>query len=71
MCKSYAVVAMEVIREDWEFRKSRHNPTFGQERIASMIGITRSQLAKALREEKNPTISFLYGCATALGRPVE
>jgi transcriptional regulator with XRE-family HTH domain len=62
---------MEVIREDWEFRKSRHDPTFSQERIASMMGISRSQLAKALGEEKNPTISFLCGYATAVGRPVD
>ena len=27
---------MEVIREDWEFRKSQHNPSFNQEKIASL-----------------------------------
>ena len=26
MCKTYAEVAMDVVREDWEFRKSQHNP---------------------------------------------
>ena len=48
MCKTYAEVAMEVIREDWEFRKSQHNPSFNQEKIASLMGISRSQLAKTL-----------------------
>jgi len=54
MCKTYAEVAMDVIREDWEFRKSQHNPSFNQEKIASLMGISRSQLAKALGENKNP-----------------
>ena len=71
MSKTYAEVAMEVIREDWEFRKSQHNPTFNQEKIAAMMGISRSQLAKALGEDKNPTISFLCGYATAVGRPID
>ena len=71
MCKTYAEVAMEVIREDWEFRKSQHNPSFNQEKIASLMGISRSQLAKALGENKNPTISFLCGYANAVGRPID
>ena len=50
MCKTYAEVAMEVIREDWEYRKSQNNPSFSQERIARMMHISRSQLAKALSE---------------------
>ena len=28
MCKTYAEVAMEVIREDWELRKEQNNPVF-------------------------------------------
>ena len=71
MCKTYAEVAMEVIREDWEYRKSQNNPSFSQERIARMMHISRSQLAKALSEEKNPTISFLCSYATAVGRPID
>lgn len=71
MCKSYAEIAMDVIREDWEFRKSRMNPTFNQERIAKLMGISRSQLARALGEEKNPTITFLCSYATAVGRPID
>ena len=49
MCKTYAEVAMDVIREDWEFRKSQHNPTFNQEKIAALMGISRSQLEKPMR----------------------
>ena len=71
MCKSYAEIAMEVIREDWNFRKSKDNPAFNQERIARIMGISRSQLAKALGEPKNPTISFLCAYATAVGRPID
>ena len=56
MAKNYEEVAMDVIREDWEFRKSQHNASFNQERIARMMGISRSQFAKALRGNKNPTI---------------
>ena len=58
MCKSFAEVAMDVIREYWEIRKEQNNPTFNQERVARLMGISRSQLAKALGEPKNPTISF-------------
>lgn len=32
MCKTFAEVAMEVIREDWELRKEQNNPVFNQER---------------------------------------
>ncbi len=71
MCKTYAEVAMEVIREDWELRKEQNNPVFNQERIAQMMGISRSQLAKALTMDKNPTISFLCSYATAVGRPLD
>ena len=71
MCKTFAEVAMEVIREDWELRKEQNNPVFNQERIAQMMGISRSQLAKALTTDKNPTISFLCGYATAVGRPID
>ena len=66
MCKTYAEVAMEVIREDWELRKEQNNPVFNQERIAQMMGISRSQLAKALTTDKNPTISFICSYATAV-----
>ncbi len=62
---------MEVIREDWELRKEQNNPVFNQERIAQMMGISRSQLAKALTMDKNPTISFLCSYATAVGRPLD
>ena len=71
MCKTYAEVAMEVIREDWELRKEQNNPVFNQERIAQMMGISRSQLAKALTTDKNPTISFICSYATAVGRPMD
>lgn len=71
MSKTYAEIAMEVIREDWELRKSQGNPTFNQERIARIMGISRSQLAKALGEDKNPTITFLCAYATAVGRPID
>ena len=71
MCKTYAEVAMEVIREDWELRKEQNNPVFNQERIAQMMGISRSQLAKALTTDKNPTISFICRYATAVGRPMD
>ena len=71
MCKTFEEVAMEVIREDWEFRKSQHNASFNQERIARMMGISRSQFAKALGENKNPTISFICRYATAVGRPID
>ena len=71
MCKTYAEVAMDVIREDWELRKEENNPGFSQERIAQMMGISRSQLAKALTMDKNPTISFLCSYATAVRRPVD
>ena len=43
MAKNYEEVAMDVIREDWEFRKTQHNASFNQERIARMMGISRSQ----------------------------
>ena len=71
MSKTYAEVAMEVVREDLEFRKSQYNPNFSQERVAQLMRISRSQLAKALTENKNPTISFLCGYATAVGRPID
>ena len=71
MAKNYEEVAMDVIREDWEFRKSQHNASFNQERIARMMGISRSQFAKALGENKNPTISFICCYATAVGRPID
>lgn len=71
MCKSYAEIAMEVIREDWNYRKAQDNPAFNQERIARIMGISCSQLAKALGEPKNPTISFLCAYATAVGRPID
>ena len=71
MCKTYAEVAMEVIREDWELRKEQNNPVFNQERIAQMMGISRSQLTKALTTDKNPTISFICSYATAVGRPMD
>ena len=71
MCKSFAEVAMDVIREDWEIRKAQNNPTFNQERVARLMGISRSQLAKALGEPKNPTISFICAYATAVGRPID
>ena len=35
------------------------------------MGISRSQFAKALGEDKNPTISFLCRYATAVGRPID
>lgn len=44
MCKTYAEVAMEVIREDWELRKEQNNPVFNQERIAQMMGISRTRI---------------------------
>ena len=71
MAKNYEKVAMDVIREDWEFRKTQHNASFNQERIARMMGISRSQFAKALGENKNPTISFICHYATAVGRPID
>ena len=71
MSKSFAEIAMEVIREDWEFRKSQKNPNFNQERIAKLMGISRSQLARALGTDKNPTISFICAYATAVGRPID
>jgi len=67
LCRS----SMEVIREDWELRKEQNNPVFNQERIAQMMGISRSQLAKALTTDKNPTISFICSYATAVGRPMD
>ena len=36
-----------------------------------MMGISRSQLAKALTTDKNPTISFICSYATAVGRPMD
>ena len=71
MAKNYEEVAMDVIREDWEFRKTQHNASFNQERIARMMGISRSQFAKALGENKNPTISFICRYTTAVGRPID
>ena len=46
MAKNYEEVAMDVISEDWEYRKNLNNSTFSQERIARMMGISRSQFAK-------------------------
>ena len=71
MNKTYAEVALEVIREDWEFRKSKADPTFTQERIARIMGISRVQLARMLTEDRNPTITFLCSYATAVGRPID
>ena len=71
MTKTFAEVALEVIREDWEFRKAKADPTFNQERIARIMGISRSQLARMLTENRNPTISFLCAYATAVGRPMD
>ena len=71
MTKTYAEVALEVIREDWEFRKAKADPTFTQERIARIMGISRVQLARMLTESRNPTISFLCAYATAVGRPID
>ena len=71
MAKNYEEVAMDVIREDWEYRKNLNNSAFNQERIARMMGISRSQFAKALGENKNPTISFICRYATAVGRPID
>ena len=49
MSKTYAEVAMEVIREDWEFRKSQHNPTFNQEKIQQNMELFReSRFQKSL-----------------------
>jgi len=50
MAKNYEEVAMDVIRENWEFRKSQHNASFNQERIARMMGISRSQFAKLCKQ---------------------
>ena len=33
MAKNYEEVAMDVIREDWEYRKNLNNSAFNQERI--------------------------------------
>ena len=71
MTKTFAEVALEVIREDWEFRKSEADPTFNQERIARIMGISHAKLAKMLTENRNPTISFLCAYATAVGRPID
>jgi transcriptional regulator with XRE-family HTH domain len=71
MSKTFEQVAMAVVREDWELRKEENNPGFSQERIAQLMGISRSQLAKALTMDKNPTISFLCSYATAVGRPLD
>ena len=71
MSKTYEEVAMDVIREDWEFRKSTHDPSMNQEKISELMGISRSQFAKALGEDKNPTISFICRYATAVGRPLD
>ena len=71
MAKNYEEVAMDVIREDWEYRKNLNNSAFNQERTARMMGISRSQFAKALGENKNPTISFICRYATAVGRPID
>ena len=56
MCKTYEQIAMAVVREDWELRKEENNPGFSQERIAQLMGISRSQLAKALTMDKNDDI---------------
>ena len=71
MTKTFAEVALEVIREDWEFRKAKADPTFTQERIARIMGISRVQLARMLTEDRNPTITFLCTYATAVGRPID
>ena len=71
MSKTFEEVAMDVIREDWEYRKTQNYSLFNQERIARMMGISRSQFAKALGENKNPTISFICRYATAVGRPID
>ena len=71
MSKTFEEVAMDVIREDWEYRKTQNYSLFNQERIARMMGISRSQFAKALEENKNPTISFICRYATAVGRPID
>ena len=71
MSKTFEEVAMDVIREDWEYRKTQNYSLFNQERIARMMGISRSQFAKALGENKNPTSSFICRYATAVGRPID
>ena len=62
---------MEVICEDWADRKGERNPIYNQDRIARIMGISRSQFAKALAENKNPTISFICAYTTAVGRPID
>ena len=62
---------MDVIREDWSDRKGEKNPIYSQDRISRIMGISRSQFAKALAENKNPTISFICAYATAVGRPID
>ncbi len=71
MNKTYAEVALEVVREDWKIRKSKADPTFTQERIARIMGISRVQLARMLTESRNPTITFLCAYAAAVGRPID
>ena len=71
MSRTFAEIAMDVIREDWEFRKKQNNPAYNQERIAKIMGISRTQFSRAFTGDKNPTITFICAYATAVGRPMD
>ena len=56
--KTYAETAMEVIKNDWENRKSRDCKKYTQEKVAELMNISRIQFARALTQDKDPSITF-------------
>lgn len=61
--KTYAETAMEVIKNDWEDRKSKDCKKYTQERVAELMNISRIQFARALTQDKDPSITFICSYA--------
>ena len=64
--ETFAELAMDVIRDDWQERKVRNPSRFTQEKIAKKMHISRSQFATSLADPKDPTVSFISTYAIAV-----
>ncbi|MBE6128314.1 MAG: helix-turn-helix transcriptional regulator [Erysipelotrichaceae bacterium] len=69
--KTYAETAMEVIKNDWEDRKSKDCKKYTQERVAELMNISRIQFARALTQDKDPSITFICSYANAVGADIK
>ena len=62
---------MEVIKNDWEDRKSKDCKKYTQERVAELMNISRIQFARALTQDKDPSITFICSYANAVGADIK